>query len=214
MHIVDIQFNHVLVAVIFLKMFCPDEGCGCPHPPAAVFHSHHVAFAKVWPPSNPQPRFANIHSLPFCQNWVQHLLPSFYNPGCWSILPSSPLPSSCPSLMFSTPPLSSTVKHVNFFFKPCQSRMQYPHSRKLLNATFVWIVARSLCLPSQCSPYLFIIVLKINLELTQPRGKLLVSLFHYWFLLPPHLPPWPCLPPPSPAHFAPSAGLRRHWHDG
>lgn len=170
---------------------------------------------KYDPHPNPQPRIANIHSLPFCQIWVLNLLPNFYNPGCWSILPSSPLPSFCPSLMFSTPPpWFHCQTYVNFFFKPCQSRMQYPHSRKQLNATFVWIDAQSLCLPPQCSPYLFIIVLKINLESTQPRGKLLVSLFHYWFLLPPHLPPRPCLPPPFPAHFAPSTGLRRHWHDG
>lgn len=148
MHIVAIQFNHVLVAAIFLTMFCPEEGCGCPHPPAAVFHSHHVAFAKVWPPSNPQPRIANIHSLPFCQIWVPHVLPSFYNPGCWSILPSSPLPSSFPSLMFSTPPLSSTVKHMlisfsNLVSQKCSIHIQVNcwmlHLFELLPEAFVFL---------------------------------------------------------------------------
>lgn len=109
-----LQFSCVVVA----KVLCPKDGCVSPHPPAAVFHSHHVALLKYYPHPNLRlgfktatpplnhilpPRFIRLISTP-----PRHS----HNPGCRSICPFDHLPYS-PSPSSSLPPFSFSLRPVS-----------------------------------------------------------------------------------------------------
>lgn len=67
-HIIQLcSFSLVVVKpIIRFKVLCPKERCVCvsPHPPAAVFHSHHVALLRYNPYPTPRLGFKNNLPIP------------------------------------------------------------------------------------------------------------------------------------------------------